>query len=278
MTKYLVFGSKGTLGTEFSRLLSPYETISLSKNEVNVTDVDAVQSVVERYQPQIVINCTAFTNVDLAETEYDQALAINGTAVANIARACTASGSLLIHFSTGMVFEGNEPNGYNESSPTAPVNRYGESKLAGESQIRALSERYHIIRTEWLYGQPQTYTAKKSFIELMIELGKNGTVKAVNNEFGQPTWAKDLAVATLELIHAEKPNGVYHLANEGIASRLDWVKEIYAILNMPVEVVPVAAASFPRTAHRPHYEILNNTKLPKLRSWQSALQEYLSKI
>lgn len=278
MTKYLVLGSKGTLGTEFGRLLPTDETVCLAKNGVDVTDADMVLSVVQRYRPEVVINCTAFTNVDLAETEYDQALAINGTAVANIARACTASGSLLIHFSTGMVFEGNEPNGYNESSPTAPVNRYGESKLAGESQILALSERYHIIRTEWLYGQPQTHTAKKSFIELMIELGKTGTVKAVNNEFGQPTWAKDLAVATLDLIHAEKPNGVYHLANEGIASRLDWVKEIYAILNIPAEILPVDATSFPRTAPRPHYEILNNTKLPKLRAWQSALQEYLNQI
>lgn len=276
MTKFLVFGSKGTLGTEFTKLLTPTESIFLTKDEVDVTNKELVLAVIKKYQPQVVINCTAYTNVDRAETEYEEALKINAEATGFIAQACAQTNALMVHFSTGMVFEGNDPNGYNESSEVSPVNRYGASKLAGESQIQGLAKRFYIIRTEWLYGAPQAHTAKKSFIELMIELGQSGEVKAVADEIGKPTWAKDLAESTLQLIHDEKPNGIYHLANEGTASRLDWVKEIYSILGMDVRINPVNSTEFPRPAPRPQYEILNNTKLPQLRSWQSALKEYLS--
>lgn len=111
----------------------------------------------------------------------------------------------------------------------------------------------------------------------MIELGKSGKVKGVSDEIGKPTWVKDLTTSTLNLIESAQPSGIYHLTNEGQASRLEWAQEIYKILNMKVQTEAVSGDDFPRPAKRPRYELINNTKLPKLRSWQEALTEYLTK-
>lgn len=275
MIKYLVIGSLGTLGSEFMRLLPANQTIGVDKQQLDVTDLNAVKTFFEEHKPKIVINCAAYTNVDGAESDYDSALLLNKTIPQILSEVCNQFNSKLVHFSTGMVFAGNNSTGYDENDQTVPVNKYGESKLEGEKVIQEVCHNFLIIRTEWLYGKPSSETAKKSFIELMIELGKSGHVKAVNDETGKPTWSKDLAKATIELISSERKNEVFHLVNEGSASRLDWVKEIYAILEMQVEVEAVSGLTFPRPAKRPEFEILNNTKLPKLRSWQEALKEYL---
>lgn len=271
--KYLIIGNQGTLGSEFERLLGD-QAICVDREGLDITNPDAVQVFFQKHQPKVVINCAAYTNVDGAETDYPTALQLNATAPGHLAKAANEVNATLIHFSTGMVFAGNERQGYNEDAITEPVNHYGESKLAGEEMVR-IADRHYIIRTQWLYGKPQNSSAKKSFIELMIELGKTGPVKSVVDEIGKPTWSKDLAQATLQMLETKQPYGVYHLINEGQASRLDWTAEIYRCLNMNVEIQPVSGKEFPRPAARPHYELLNNTKLPRLRSWQTALEEYL---
>lgn len=276
MPKFLLIGSKGTLGSEFAQLIPEAELILGNRPEFDVTNFEAAKNFISKHKPDFVINCSAYTNVDGAETDYDSALALNAEAAKNLAETCNTIGATLIHFSTGMVFAGNNPYGYSESDPTNPINKYGESKLEGEKSIQEIADKFYIIRTEWLYGKPLTETAKKSFIELMIELGKSGKVKGVVDEIGKPTWAKDLAQATLGLINSKNPSGIYHLTNEGQASRLDWTKEIYRILNMDVLAEEVHGSDFPRPAKRPQYELINNTRLPKMRSWQEALKEYLS--
>lgn len=276
MPNILLIGSRGTLGSEFAKLV-PKKNIALGdRPDFDVTDFESTKTFIRQHNFEVIINCSAYTNVDGAETDYDSAKILNADAVKNLAEACRESNSTLVHFSTGMVFEGTNPEGYTEDSPTNPVNKYGGSKLLGEKAIQEVGGRYFIIRTEWLYGKPVTESAKKSFIELMLELGKSGKVKAVTDEIGKPTWAKDLAEATLVLINSGNDSGIYHLTNEGQASRKDWVDEIYKIKNLPVEVGPVSGSTFPRPAKRPEFELLNNTKLPKLRSWQDALREYLN--
>lgn len=276
MSKYLIIGNRGTLGNEFVNLISSDQQLAVDRNELDITDQNAVKDFLITHKPEVVINCAAYTNVDGAESDYEAAHKINAEAVGYLSSACNQVNARLVHFSTGMVFPGTDPEGYNENTEPQPVNNYGVSKLAGEKIIQNSCNNHYLIRTEWLYGKPASESAKKSFVELMIELGKSGKVKGVTDEIGKPTWAKDLAQATIELIQSGKPNGIYHLANEGKASRLDWVNEIYKITEMTAEIEPVSGSSFPRPAKRPEFELINNTKLPKMRSWQEALQEYLT--
>lgn len=276
MKKYLIIGDKGTLGTEFKNLLKTEDVLAVDKETLDITDPSAIKEYFSKHKPSVVINCAAFTNVDGTEAYYELASNINGAAVKYLSNACNHIGAKLIHFSTGMVFEGKNESGYNEDATPHPINKYGLTKLEGEKNLQKFCENYYLIRTEWIYGHPASHIAKTSFIEMMINLGEFGKVKGVTNEIGKPTWARDLAKATIELINSDKPKGIYHLVNEGQASRFDWVKEIYAIKKMGVNVEPVSGADFPRPAKRGHYELLNNTKLPLLRPWQEALREYLN--
>jgi dTDP-4-dehydrorhamnose reductase len=276
MAKFLLIGSHGTLGSEFKNLISGNDLILGNRPDLDITNFEQCKEFISEHSPKFVINCAAYTNVDGAESDYNSAELINSLAVKNLAEACESINATLVHFSTGMVFPGTSEQGYSEDSEVNPVNKYGESKLQGENNIKDHCSSYYIIRTEWLYGKPQTENAKKSFVELMITLGKSGKVKGVVDEIGKPTWAKDLAEAVLELISSEEHDtGIYHLANEGQASRLDWAKEIYRLKNMEVETEEVSGSDFTRAAKRPEFEIINNTKLPIMRAWQDALKEYL---
>jgi dTDP-4-dehydrorhamnose reductase len=273
--KYLIIGNKGTLGNEFQALLGT-DTSGVDRDELDITDQISVEKFITEYKPEVIINCAAYTNVDGAETDPETAELLNATALEYLCRASNEVGATLIHFSTGMVFPDDNQSGYNEDALPDPINKYGETKLSGEKIIHGATKKYYLIRTQWLYGKPQSAAAKKSFIELIIELGKSGKVKAVTDEVGKPTWSKDLAAAVIKLINSGAPFGIYHLVNEGAASRMEWTQEIYKILNMAVEVTPVSGTEFPRAAARGHYELLNNTKFENLRPWQEALKEYLS--
>lgn len=276
MLQYVIIGSNGTVGSEFKKLLPQEEVVLGDRPELDITNFEATRNFLVTHKPTVVINCAAYTNTDGAETDYNTALFVNAESVKNLAEVCNDINATLVHFSTGMVFPGESITGYDENAEPHPVNKYGQSKLEGEKYIAALCENYYIVRTEWLYGKPLNKTAKKSFIELMINLGKSGTVKGVTDEIGQPTWVYDLAQTTLALIKESKPRGIYHIANEGQASRLEWAQEIYAILKMDVQTEAVSGSDFPRPAKRPSYELLINTKLPKTRLWQDALKEYLN--
>jgi dTDP-4-dehydrorhamnose reductase len=276
MAKYLVIGSSGTLGTEFTQLIEPADLVVGDRPELDITDFIQTREFIHKHSPNIVINCAAFTDVDGAESNYDIAKLLNHEALHNLSKVCSEVGATLVHFSTGMVFQGTNPDGSNEVDSPNPINKYGLSKLDGEKVIQKTSKQFYIIRTEWLYGKPSNPTAKKSFVEIMLQLAESGTVRGVTDEIGKPTWARDLAKATLELLKSDSPYGIYHLANEGQASRADWAREIYKIKDKAVNIEPVSGSEFVRAAKRPQYELLNNNKLPKMRSWQEALNEYLT--
>lgn len=290
MIKYLVIGSSGTLGSEFIRYFShrtnfPHDanhastTIAqgIDRAELDITNFDFTSQYILNHPAKFIINCTGYTNVDQAEQDLNTAMLINSDAVQNIAKACHDSGKTLIHFSTGMVFDGQKEFGNSETDLTNPVNAYGQSKLAGEKAIQEVLAQHIIIRTTWLYGEPTSHTAKKSFIELMLTLGKSGKIQAVTDEIGQPTWARDLVHSTATLLSAQPLQyGIFHLTNSGNASRKDWAEEIFKLRNLTVKVEPVSGNIFTRLAKRSHFEILNNTRLPQMRPWQEALAEYLT--
>lgn len=276
MNRILIIGKNGNLGRELTQALAGRNVTTWGHSDFDIINEAEVQTKILELKPDIVFNCTAYTNVDGAETDYAAAESINTTGVGYLAEACNKTEATLVHYSTGMVFSGEDETGYNEDSEPDPVNAYGKSKLAGEKAIQSAAEKFYIIRTAWLYAKPENETSKKSFNEIMLDLAKTKPqLSGVEDEIGSPTWAKDLAQASIGLVDSKSAFGIYHITNSGQASRLDWTKEILKIKEIDIPVEPVLGSSFPRPAKRSHYELLNNTKLTPLRSWQEALQDYL---
>lgn len=273
----LLLGKNGNLGSEFMRQLSGSPVVAWDREDLDVTDHNAVLHKITALGPRVIINCTAYNNVDEAEQSSAGALAINGYAPGYLAQAARTASALLVHFSTDYVFDGTSPHGYDESSVPHPLNAYGASKLLGEQGAAKYANEYYIVRTSWLFGKKgPAESAKPSFVDIMLELANTNTeLKAVANEVSKPTYIPDLARATLGLIASKKSSGIYHIVNEGVASRFDWTKAIVTLAGLDVAVTGVPAAAFPRPAKRPEYGILINTKLLPLRSWQAALAEYL---
>jgi dTDP-4-dehydrorhamnose reductase len=277
--KVLILGSKGNLGNELMNLYSDLNPTGWDKEELDVTDEKAVWDKISELKPNLVYNCTAYNAVDKAEEDRVTSENINGYAVGNIAKACKAAGAVLVHYSSGMVFDGENSSGYNEDDATNPVNAYGQSKLLGEMEIAENAEKYYVIRTSWLFGKLGPGAGnKKSFIDLMLEKAQNNeTISLVDDEIGKPTYILDLAQASRALVETEKPFGIYHLTNSGTVSRLDWAKEVFSIKNLHPETVAVKGSELSRPAKRPHYEVLNNTKFIELRPWTEALKEFIEK-
>ncbi len=273
--KVLILGAKGSLGQTFADLYKDHEVFAWDREELDITNEDAVAQRVAELKPDLIINCAAYNAVDKAEEDRAGAELLNGSAVGFVAKAASAAGAILVHYSTGQVFDGSKSEGYNEDDQPNPVNAYGRSKLAGEMELQENTEKFYLIRTCWLYGRPAA--GKKSFTDMMLEMAKkNQDINGVKDEFGNPTFVKDLAEATRALVEEKKPFGIYHLTNSGTASRYDWAKEIFMIKNIKAKLNEVNSDFFQRKAIRPKYEILNNTKFIQLRPWTEALKEYLS--
>lgn len=277
MNKILIIGKNGNLGRELQKVLANTDLTAWDYTELDITNKSDVESKITELAPNVIYNCAAYTNVDGAEEDYESAELINSTGARNLAEVCKEIGATLIHYSTGMVFQGDNENGYNEDSEPNPINAYGKSKLDGEQAIQDSGANFYIIRTAWLYAKPENESSKKSFNEIMLDLAAaHPQLKGVDDEVGPPTWAKDLAEESVKLVNDNKPFGIYHITNSGKASRFEWTKEILKIKKIDIPVEPVSGNSFPRPAKRCHYELLNNTKLTPLRSWQEALQDYLT--
>lgn len=272
--KVLILGARGSLGQTFVDLYKDHEVSAWDRTELDITDEEQVLQKIGEIKPELVINCAAYNSVDKAEDERETVNLINGYAVGFIAKATGMAGATMVHFSTGQVFDGSKSEGYNEDDLTNPVNSYGKSKLLGEMELRKNTENYYLIRTCWLYGRPAA--GKKSFADMMLEQAAgNELIKVVVDEFGNPTYVKDLASAARALVEQKKPFGIYHLTNSGTVSRYDWAKEIFAVKHIKTMIDPVDAGFFQRKAKRPKYEVLNNTKFIQLRPWTEALNEYL---
>lgn len=288
--KILILGSKGNLGEEFGRVYHDHNPILWDRNELDITDEPVVMKKIIEARPDLVINCAAYSEVDKAEDEGRLiAETINGFAPGFIAAACNEIGATFVHFSSGQVFDGKKSEGYNEDDLPNPANAYGKSKLIGEIEVLKKSNKAYIVRTEWLYGgsNPDASVGvptpagagrrKKSFVDIMLNLSAEGKeIKAVADEFGKPTFVKDLAQAVAVLVEQKPPFGIYHITNSGVASRFDWAKEIFTIKKIKANLEPVQSTDFARKAKRPKFEVLNNAKFIELRPWTEALKEYLA--
>lgn len=280
MANYLVIGKNGTLGMEFEKLLEK-QAICLDSSELDITNVSAVHEKINSLMPEVVINCAAYNAVDKAEVEPEKAELINGTAVGILADACEKVGATLVHFSTNYVFDGTKEGGYVEADTTNPQSHYGQSKLLGEVAALKNCSRTYVIRTAWLYGdQGNSKTSKVNYITRILQLAEEKEfLEGVSDQFGQPTWTKDLAKFTLDLIQNTKPFGIYHGTNSGSATWYSWAKEILKLKGLEKEVRENKMANFHvsgHTAPRPQYGILLNTKTTLMRPWQEALAGYLN--
>ncbi|MEW9553862.1 dTDP-4-dehydrorhamnose reductase [Nonomuraea sp. NPDC050783] len=270
--RWLVTGAGGLLGRDLTRLLRAVpgaRVRALTRAELDLCDAAAVAAAVRAARPDVVVNCAAWTDVDAAEADEARAVAVNGTAVAGLARACAERGARLLHLSTDYVFDGTAREPYPEDAPAAPLNAYGRSKLAGERA--ALGHGHYVVRTEWLYG-----AHGRSFARTMATLAAAETsVKVVDDQLGQPTWSVDLAERLILLGAGGAPPGVYHATSAGRTSWYGFARRIYALTGAdPGLVEPVSAAVYPRAAARPAYSVLGHDAwgpLPPMRDWAAAL-------
>jgi dTDP-4-dehydrorhamnose reductase len=281
--RYLILGKDGMLGHDLEHVFGNEDFVAYGLKDLDITDRDAVGAKLITVEPDVVINATGYTNVDLAEKEEEKANLINGYSVGYLAKTCRDIGATLVHFSTDYVFNGQKKAGYGEDEVTDPVNAYGRSKALGEKlccdemdkmdEISQKEGTYFIIRTSWLCGHHG-----KNFVGTMLETArKKKKIEVVNDQFGKPTFSLDLCRQVKWLLTSrEYPSGIYHITNEGATSWYDFAREIFKLAGVSANVVACASADYPREAVRPRYSALINNKLPPLRPWKEALEEYLS--
>jgi dTDP-4-dehydrorhamnose reductase len=278
--KILILGAKGMLGRDLVTTFKNHLVIAWDKEELDITKENEVIKKITDLKPDLVINAAAYTQVDLCEEEknYQIAHKVNALAVKYLAKITKTLQIPLVYYSTDYVFDGNNPQGYPENySQIAPLNKYGETKALGEKYLKDNPQHY-LIRTQWLFGKNGP-----NFIEKRLEnFDRLSKLKIVNDQFGSPTFTKDLAEKTREIIETKKPFGTYHVTNSGITDWHSYALEIFKLARhwtpenpKGKKVLAVKSHEFPAPAKRPHHSALLNTKLKPLRSWQKALQDYL---
>ena len=262
------------LGHELVKVFKKDNELTLwDRDQIDIASQKDVENKIGKLKPEIVINAAAYTAVDLAEGEGKEiAHQVNGEAVGFLAEVCKKIDSILIHYSTDYVFNGKNEAGYQENEKYDPLNEYGRSKALGEKLLREINPKFYLIRLSWLFG-----VGGKNFVETMLRLAKeNKEIRVVNDQRGKPTYARDLAEKTKELLESKKPFGIYHLANEDTCSWYEFAVKIFELAGINIKVTPVASAEFPTPAKRPAYSALINTKLLPSRSWEKALKDYLA--
>lgn len=279
MTKILITGANGQLGTELRNLLDERGVVydAFDAKDMDITDQRAVNAKFDALKPAVVYHCAAYTAVDKAEDEGKQVnWQVNEDGTRNVTAAAKRVGAKLVYISTDYVFDGTNPGEYQVDDPTNPKNEYGKAKLAGEQAIKEKTDDYYIIRTSWVFGK-----YGKNFVYTMLRLAKtHDKLTVVDDQFGRPTWTRTLAEFMTYLVDHEEPFGTYQLSNENSCSWYDFAKEI--LKDQDVEVAPVPSEAYPQKAYRPRHSIMSLSKAEgtgfEVISWQEALQQFLTVI
>jgi len=284
MLKILLLGNTGQLGWELQRTLQPLgEVIALDYPEVNMADAASIRKTVQQHRPEVIVNATAYTAVDKAESEPELAEAINGTGPGVLAEEARKLNAVFIHYSTDYVFDGQKGVPYIEEDTPNPLSVYGRSKLEGERLVQEVGGVYLILRTSWVYSLRQG-----GFVNKVLEWARQQeTLRVVSNQVANPTWARMLAEMTAQILargddYIHERTGLYHLAGSGFASRFEWAKSILELdpnksEQRVEEILPALASDFPSPAQRPLFSALDcslferifNLRLP---AWQEALR------
>lgn len=274
--RILITGASGQLGSDLSNLLKDnYTVFSFNSNELDVANQKQVGKIFNEIKPDIVIHSGAYTSVDLAETEIEKAFKINAFGTRNVAIESNRWKSKLVYISTDYVFDGTCKNPINEFTPVSPINVYGKSKLEGENFVKDFSDLYYIVRTSWVFG-----SNGKNFIKTMLKLSESKKeINVVNDQFGSPTYTKDLVAVIYDLINSES-YGTYHVSNTGSCSWFELANYIFEQTCKDIKVNAVPSSDFPQVAKRPNYSVLdhmslrlNNVNPP--RHWKEAVRDFL---
>ncbi|PDQ35765.1 MAG: dTDP-4-dehydrorhamnose reductase [Candidatus Lumbricidophila eiseniae] len=274
MVRYLVTGASGMLGRDIVRALGDRCVTALSHSLIDITDSHQVADAVHGHD--VVINCAAYTAVDLAESHENEAYAVNAIGTANLARAAAATRALFVQPSTDYVFDGKGTSPYRETDTTRPLSAYGRTKEAGEKLARAEHpDGTYIVRTAWVYGEHG-----RNFARTMLALAAQGQPwTVVNDQVGQPTLAADLAAQLVALVDARPAPGIYHATNTGETTWYDFGRAVLAAHGADPELIsPASTDASARPAPRPHYSVLSHgawlaAGLPAARSWQAAIED-----
>lgn len=282
--RILVTGVNGQLGSEIKELSIkyPYTFYFTDKYELDITDANKVNSYIQANNIKAIINCAAYTVVDKAESEEELADKINHLAVKNLAKISKENTIKFIHISTDYVFDGKNFRPYIESDSTNPNGIYGQTKLDGEKAILEINPQNSIIiRTSWVYS-----LYGNNFVKTMLRLGsEKDQLGVIFDQVGTPTYAKDLAIAILDILPKIENNDVeiYHYSNEGVLSWYDFSKEIMRIAKLDCKIKPIETKEYPTPATRPHYSLLNKSKIKKrfnitIPYWKDGLDDCLQRL
>jgi len=260
--KIVVLGKNGQLGWELRRsTLCLGSVIALDFPEIDLIHPEQTCQLIREKQPDLILNATAYTQVDRAEDEPETAQAVNGLAPGILARTAADSHAAFIHFSTDYVFDGKKGSAYVETDEPHPLNTYGRSKLAGETAVQEAGGAFMILRTSWVYS-----ARRDSFVKKVLHWArKKDALRVVSDQIGSPTWARTLAEITTQMVVMGKDDiynwikgqsGLYHLGGSGCCSRFEWAKAILSLdphpeLQMAKKITPVSSAEFPTAAERP---------------------------
>ena len=284
MITILVTGGDGQLGSalRLASAESHHRYIFTDIGELDITSAEAVEELFSREKIDIVVNCAAYTAVDLAEEQEDTADKINHKAAALLAEVCAQHNATLIHISTDYIFSGDSRRAYTEDDTPAPLNAYGRTKLSGERAVTKSGCKSIILRTSWLYSE-----FGKNFVKTMRNLtATHKEIKVVADQFGTPTYAGDLAEAIVQIIENKKYDkcGVYNYSNLGECSWYDFAVEIARESgNDNCKITPCTTADYPTKAMRPRYSVLDKSKFVatfgiKIPAWQESLAECIKKF
>ena len=283
MKNILITGANGQLGNEM-RVLSAenpeYTYFFTDVAELDICNEQAVLDFVKANNIHVIVNCAAYTAVDNAEDNVELCTKLNADAVGYLAKAAEANGAEFIQISTDYVFDGTAHIPYQETEPTCPNSVYGSTKLAGEQNALSLCSRSMVIRTAWLYS-----TFGNNFVKTMIRLGKErDSLGVIFDQVGTPTYARDLARAIFAAIRQGVVPGVYHFSNEGVCSWYDFTKAIHRLAGITTcSVKPLHTSEYPTKAKRPHYSVLDKTKIKNMYGieipyWEDSLKECISQM
>jgi dTDP-4-dehydrorhamnose reductase len=279
--KIILTGKNGLLGRDCLAVFqSRHEVLALGHRELDISDLAQVEEAVSRFRPEAIVNCAAFTQVDLCETERDAAVQGNITGPRNLALNAAHHDALLVHISSDYVFDGMKPvpTPYLEGDLTGPLSWYGRTKLEGEKIIQSNTDRYAIVRTAWLYGWHGP-----NFLKKILKLALSPQIpelKVVDDQFGSPTWSYRLAQQLARLLEAGG-QGIYHASAEGYCTWFELTRHFLDRLGVDKPVRPCPTSDYPTPAVRPKNSILENRRLKEeglnvMRPWQEDVEEFVA--
>ena len=272
--KFLITGAEGQLGEEFLKEAKKKKLncLALTREELDITDFEKVQKVVEGARPDFLINCAAYNDVDRAEEDWKTAFLVNGIGPKNLAIAAQENNCVLVHYSTDYVFDGKKNSPYTIVDKPAPINKYGQSKLLGENFVKDFAGKYFLIRLSAVFGN----NPKASFpLKILSWAKEKKELKIVDDQVFSPTFTGDVVKGTFDLIKSGE-YGLYHMTNSGYCSRYEWAKYILEKIGWQGKILRAKSEDFQSAAERPKFSVLDNFPLKEMEGWREATERYIT--